>query len=97
MNSEGSLLKVSVEKSGVIIIEAYSRLYNGDLSFQPKFKDFVSYIESKLTLRELITLSNWNMFSFDVGVEMKRIPLEEVINSILYVDCYFKNVPENLK
>lgn len=97
LNSEGPLLKVGSRINGAIIVEAYSNEYEGNLLFEPKFKDLVSYIESKITLRELIFLSKSQMFSFNLNVEMKRIPLETIIDSLFYIDQYYNEVPEDLK
>ena len=97
INSEGPLLKVNTRETGQLLIEAYSNEYRGNLSFEPKFKDLVSYIESKITLRELIFLSKSRIFSFNLNVEMKRIPLETIIDSLFCIDEYYNEVSEDLK
>lgn len=97
LNSEGPLLTVNSTDQGVLIIEAKSNTFNGDLSFEPKFSDLIKYIESKLTLRELIFLSKSLMFSFNPKVEIVKIPLEDIIDSLPFIDQLFSEVPENLK
>lgn len=97
INSEGPLLSIKALETGDLFLEAYSLKYQGDLSFKPKFKDFIAFIESKITLSELIELSRSIMFSFNVGVEMKKIPLKDVIDSLPYIDSYYNEIPESLK
>lgn len=83
--------------NGVIIVEAYSHNYKGYLSFRPKFRDFISFVESRITLRELITLSNNPIFTFNKNIELRRIPLDHVVESIPYIDHYYNQVSDNLK
>lgn len=97
INSEGPLLGVAISNQGKLNLNALSNTYKGYLSFEPRFKDLVSYIESNITLRELILISNAPLFSFDLNVEMKRIPLQHIINSLPYIDHYYKEIPRSLK
>lgn len=97
INSEGPLLSIKALETGDLFLEAYSLKYQGDLSFKPKFKDFIAYVESKITLRELIFLSENPIFNFNPHVKMVRIPLEEIFDSLPFIDQLFTEVPENLK
>lgn len=97
INSEGSLLKVSLSESGNITMNARSLEYQGYLSFEPKFKDFVGYLESKFTLDELIYLSSNKLFSFNIDVELKKIPLDKIIETIPFKDKLYNQVPSGLK
>jgi len=97
INSEGSLLKVSINEDGNIIMNARSQKYHGYLSFEPKFKDFVGYLESKFTLDELIYLSSNRLFSFNIDVELKKIPLDKIIETIPFKDKLYNQVPSGLK
>lgn len=97
INSEGSLLKVSLSEDGNIVMNARSLEYQGYLSFEPKFKDFVGYLESKFTLDELIYLSSNRLFSFNIDVELKKIPLDKIIETIPFKDKLYKQVPSGLK
>ena len=97
INCEGPLLNVEITETHKLAIHAASETFLGVLSFEPRFTDLVSYIESKITLRELIFLSKSRRFSFNLDVEMKRIPLETIIDSLFYIDQYYNEVPEDLK
>lgn len=97
INSEGSILKVSISKDGIIIMNARSLKYQGYLSFEPKFIDFIGYVESKFTLDELIYLSRNRIFSFNIDVELNKIPLDKIIETIPFKDKLYKQIPTNLK
>lgn len=97
INSEGPLLTLKCESKGEILLEAYSIEYRGKLSFEPRFKDFISYIESKITLEELISISENCMFFFNRTEDTRRIPLEDIINSLPFKDVCYKEVPESCK
>lgn len=97
LNSEGSLLSFNVIENGELYLEVTSRKYNGDFSFRPKLRDFLSYIESKLTLSELIEISTVHMFSFNEGEDIRKIPLTDIIQSLPFIESYFKEIPEGCK
>lgn len=97
INSEGPIVTLNVLPNGGLKIEAYSNKFQGNLSFVTKFSDTVSYLDSRLSLRELIELSVSRIFSFNQGVEMYRIPLMEVIDSIPFIDILYREVPDEYK
>ena len=97
INSEGSILSLHCDSDGEIIIQAYSSEYNGTLSITTKFRDCISYVESKINLEELITISSNCIFTFSSKSDLRRIPLESIVRSLPFIDKYYKEVPEALK
>jgi hypothetical protein len=97
LNSEGPLLELFCNTNGEIELKGYSLEYEGHLIFSPKFSEVISYLESRITLTELIVLSEGCHFVFKKGGVPNRIPLDDIISSIPYCNEYYKNISDSLK
>lgn len=97
LNSEGPLLSLHTNENGEHLLKIYSHKYNGDLIVRTSFKKVVSYIESKLTLNELIQTSTEYHFKSRNVSEVDEPSLDEIKSSIVEVDKYFNEFPDSMK
>lgn len=97
INSEGPILELTCNYDGKLTLKALSIEHQGFLSFSVRFSEVVSYIDSRITLSELISLSKDCLFSFNTNTELKRIPLKIIIDSIPYSNLYYKDIPDSMK
>ena len=97
LNSEGPLLSLHTNENGEHILKIYSHKHNGDLLVTTSFKKVVSYIESKLTLNELIQTSIEYHFKSRNGVNADKPSLDEIKSSIVDVDKYYNEFPDSMK
>ena len=91
------LLSLYLDEDNTLMMKAFSKKYKGNFCFSVNFSDLLAYFESKITLEELIGISNNFYFLFDKGQEMIKIPIDDVINSLEYRSVYFNQVPNSRK
>ena len=97
LNSEGPLFSILHNHNGDIVAKIYSHKYNGDLLVTTHFKKIVSYIESKLTLNELIETSTGYHFKSRNGNNSSEPSLEEIKLSIIDINKYYNEFPDSMK
>ena len=97
LNSEGPLFTILLSDKDGLITKIYSNRYNGNLVASTSFRNIVSYIESKLTLREFIENSISISFESRGDNSLQNIPLDTIQDSISYIDNYYNELSESLK
>lgn len=97
LNSEGPLVSILLDKNDNLMVKIHSNRYRGDLILMTSFKKIVSYIESKLTLDQLIETSAECYFEGRNNSDSKEPSLEEIKSSIIDVSKYYNEFSDSMK
>jgi len=97
LNSEGPLFSILLDKNDNLLVKIHSNKYRGDLILITSFKKVVSYIESKLTLDQLIKTSTEYYFKARNNSNSKEPSLEEIKSSIVDVSKYYNEFSDSMK
>lgn len=97
LNSEGPLLTILTDHKGGLFTRIHLNKFNTNLLVSTSFRDVISYIESKLTLREFITNSEGYSFEKKDDISLKDVPIDEIQSSISFIDNYYNELPNSMK
>lgn len=97
LNSEGPLLTILTDHEGSLLAKIHLNSFNGNLLVSTSFRNTVSYIESKLTLREFIENSQGYSFESKGDIFLEDIPFDEIQSSISFIDNHYNELPESMK
>ena len=97
LNSEGPLLTLHTNENGEHILKIYSHKHNGDLMVRTSFKKVVTYIESKLTLNEIIQTSTEYYFKSRNAGKVDEPSLDDIKSSIVDINKYYNEFPDSMK
>lgn len=97
INSEGPLLSVLQDDNETFYVKIYSPLLNCHIQALTNFKKIVGYIESKLTLNELIEDSTKCSIHTRRESSLLEFSIDEIKSSIDFINNYYNEISDSMK
>lgn len=97
INSEGPLLSILQDDNETFYIKIYSPSLNCHIQALSNFKKIVGYIESKLTLSELIEGSIECSIQTRRESSLQEFSMDEIKSSIDFINNYYNEISDSMK